>query len=270
MPRQKGLYRIKGKHNGLSYYSVKDGVGDVFRRINEQMSQRVKTEPEFVNTRKYAEEFGVCTTTANAIYESLHLYVPSRTLTRLKKIIFGAMRNQGDRNVGTRNFQDNGWQDVACNLMNANTRVNISDFANFIQSCVMTRATGTTRYNASVSVQYSAFSSLASYYQAAGFDHVSVSFYLLSITTPIYKQNLGKHDILHKSFDRIGAVRFELGKDIQPSGVTGGCHINDYGVEDGKYLRRLVLIVNPYKSNEPLVTNVSYTSALMLPVTITQ
>lgn len=270
MPRQKGLYRIKGKHQGLSYYSVKDGVGDVFRRINEQMSQRVKTEPEFANTRKYAEEFGVCTTTANAIYENLHSYVPSRTLTRLKKIIFGAIRNQSDRNVGVRDFSANGWQDAACNLINANTRVDISDFAGFVDHCIIAPATESTRYNAWANIQYHTFSTLASYYQAAGFDHVSVSFYLLSITTPIYKQNLGKHDILHKSFDRLGAVRFELGRDIQPSGFAGTCYINDYGAEDGKYLRRLVLIVNPYKSNEPLVTNVSYMSALMLPVTITQ
>lgn len=57
MAKQIGIHRIKGKVDGRSYYNSQVG-GDLSRNINQGMSQRVKTAPEFLNTRLNASEFG--------------------------------------------------------------------------------------------------------------------------------------------------------------------------------------------------------------------
>lgn len=57
MAKQTGLYGIRGKVNGYSYYK-QTGVNDtIFRRINEGMSDRVKRGAEYVNTRLNNIEF---------------------------------------------------------------------------------------------------------------------------------------------------------------------------------------------------------------------
>lgn len=57
MAKQTGLYGIRGKVNGYSYYK-QTGVADtIFRRINEGMSDRVKRGAEYANTRLNNIEF---------------------------------------------------------------------------------------------------------------------------------------------------------------------------------------------------------------------
>lgn len=58
MAKQTGLYNIRGKVNGYSYYK-QTGVNDtIIRRINEGMSARVKDDEGYANTRLNNQEFG--------------------------------------------------------------------------------------------------------------------------------------------------------------------------------------------------------------------
>lgn len=57
MAKQLGVHLVKGKMGGRSYYQSQVG-GYLSRDINQGMSQRVKTAPEFLNTRLNASEFG--------------------------------------------------------------------------------------------------------------------------------------------------------------------------------------------------------------------
>ena len=63
MPKQEGTFKIRGKLNGQSYFYTKNG-GYQLRNINPNMSERVKTEESFTNTRKCAAEFGACAKSA--------------------------------------------------------------------------------------------------------------------------------------------------------------------------------------------------------------
>lgn len=56
MPQQTSLFKIRGKVDNQSFYYSKNG-GHLIRRINPAMSERVKTEDTFENTRKNAAEF---------------------------------------------------------------------------------------------------------------------------------------------------------------------------------------------------------------------
>ena len=66
MAKQSGIHGIRGKINGVSYYSSKNG-GQLIRKINEGMSNRVKTAKEYANTRLNNAEFGAAGSLAGAI-----------------------------------------------------------------------------------------------------------------------------------------------------------------------------------------------------------
>lgn len=59
MAKQSGIHGLRGKVNGMSYYSSKNG-GKLVRKINEGLGARVKDAKEYANTRKNNSEFGAC------------------------------------------------------------------------------------------------------------------------------------------------------------------------------------------------------------------
>lgn len=66
MAKQKSIFKIKGVVDGQSFFYSKLG-GYQLRKINPNMSERVKTEPAFENTRLAASEFKGAASTASAI-----------------------------------------------------------------------------------------------------------------------------------------------------------------------------------------------------------
>lgn len=72
MAKQIGIHGLKGKVDGMSYYSSKNG-GRLTRSINEGMSSRVKTAKEYANTRKNNSEFGMCGDLAGSIIKPFSL-----------------------------------------------------------------------------------------------------------------------------------------------------------------------------------------------------
>lgn len=66
MAKQKSIFKIKGVVDGQSFFYSKLG-GYQMRKINPNMSERVKTEPAFANTRLAAQEFKGAASTASAI-----------------------------------------------------------------------------------------------------------------------------------------------------------------------------------------------------------
>lgn len=66
MAKQKSIFKIKGVVDGQSFFYSKLG-GYQLRKINPNMSDRVKTEPAFENTRLAAQEFKGAASTASAI-----------------------------------------------------------------------------------------------------------------------------------------------------------------------------------------------------------
>lgn len=70
MAKQHGLVKLTGKIDQSSYYYAKEG-GFQSRRINPNMSTKVREDPNFQNTRLYAREFGACASTAGAIIRGI-------------------------------------------------------------------------------------------------------------------------------------------------------------------------------------------------------
>lgn len=96
MPKQKGLYQLQGKAQGMCYYSQAGVKLPLMRTINQGMSERVKTSDEFENTRKNNAEFALANKMATSLYNFIYPnwrsmfrrftipYITSRLLEELK------------------------------------------------------------------------------------------------------------------------------------------------------------------------------------------
>lgn len=62
MPKQSGIHQFRGKYGTTCYYFRKGSQNGLQRGINQQMSERVKRDPNFANTRLYASEFDIADT----------------------------------------------------------------------------------------------------------------------------------------------------------------------------------------------------------------
>lgn len=71
MAKQHTLVNLTGKIGESSYYYTRNG-GFQIRRINPNMSERVKTEPGFQNTRLNANEFGAAGSTVIPLMSYIH------------------------------------------------------------------------------------------------------------------------------------------------------------------------------------------------------
>lgn len=67
MAKQRGIHQISGKINNLCYYEQKYVRGGLIRRINEAMSERLKSDPLFANTRHANVIFGGCSMMAGVL-----------------------------------------------------------------------------------------------------------------------------------------------------------------------------------------------------------
>lgn len=72
MAKQSGIHQLRGKVGEMSYYRTKGVAAGVVRRINQGMSQRVKTGDEYANTRLNNAEFKNANAIATAAFNSVN------------------------------------------------------------------------------------------------------------------------------------------------------------------------------------------------------
>lgn len=126
MPKQAGTYKVRGKMDGKSYYQPKNTDTHLFRSINQQMSERVKTEPNYAKTRAYAAEFGVCTELSKSIFNVFNRWYPNSMINKssapLSKLLIEDLRNDDIHVLGNRQLMGNTWQDGVVRLLNNNSK----------------------------------------------------------------------------------------------------------------------------------------------------
>lgn len=111
----------RGKRDGLKYYSMKGVEQTIEAKINEGMSNRVKTAPEYANTRLNNAEFGAAGSAAGAMLR--HLPLESRTVlaafpaAKLGKE-FKRIISMATADWGKRGFSATGWQGLVVDAMN--------------------------------------------------------------------------------------------------------------------------------------------------------
>ena len=87
MAKQVGLFNLRGKIENKSFYKTAGVPETVIRQIPEGLSSRVKTSPEYANTRLNNDEFK----NANAIAAFLMNSVPNRRASMMRRFAIAEM-----------------------------------------------------------------------------------------------------------------------------------------------------------------------------------
>lgn len=274
MAKQKGTYRIKGKHGGLSYYSIKHGVGDVFRTINPQLSERVKTAPEYANTRAYAEEFGVATGASQNIFTTLRecgANITNQTkANKLCSALLSFVHKDGFHPLGQRTLNNLDWQKYTRSYLNTLSK-------NPIDGVYLPNINIGWRKRSAEGIPYIDYMMSASQavsdrsiLDAKGISQVRVAAYACRVGAKTYVPSIGQYipsgydwaEIYNK---RIPSTEWELGI-FQEKTQTGDRIL----VDDPNNVTFYLIVVTPYKSSFGGITPIKSLSAFkVLPIPTT-
>lgn len=113
MAKQSGLHQLRGKVGEHSYYRQTGVVPGLVRSINQGMSSRVKTAPEFANTRLNNAEFGqagrIASVLGQFITPKYRPMILPFSQSKMAKIILEAIKaktgNWGERNLSATDVQ---------------------------------------------------------------------------------------------------------------------------------------------------------------------
>ena len=130
MAKQSGIHQIRGKVGEMSYYSQTGVSGGLLRKINQGLSDRVKTGEEYANTRLNNTEFGAACNVAGLLGQMVQpkfrpMVLPFSQSKMAKEILRVARlhtQNWGQRVVTS--------DDTAklCDILSSTSKRNISEF----------------------------------------------------------------------------------------------------------------------------------------------
>lgn len=151
MPTQSGIHQFRGKYGTTCYYFTKGKQNGLQRGINQQMSERVKRDPEFANTRLYAREFGYCGRLAALSFVptefGLTINLRNNSQGRLTKIYRNLLNEYGYGEFGHRSFNGLKWQPLFVAQINEMCRVDTDHLYPITHTITLAPTRVTNRYD---------------------------------------------------------------------------------------------------------------------------
>lgn len=146
MAKGQSTFRQLGKIDGRKYYQVKGVNGIVSQSINQGMSNRVKNDAAYANTRLNNAEFGAAGSTAGAITRALsqkwrYLLVPFAT-GKLAKDVRSIMMLDATGKWGQRGLTGTSWQETLAEKVSAYSKNSVADYTGLFLDCVFNSSTG--------------------------------------------------------------------------------------------------------------------------------
>lgn len=146
MAKGQSTFRQLGKIDGRKYYQVKGVDGIVSQSINQGMSNRVKNDAAYANTRLNNAEFGGAGSTAGAITRALsqkwrYLLVPFAT-GKLAKDVRSIMMLDATGKWGQRGLTGTTWQAALAEKVSAYSKNSVADYSGVEIACTFNSSTG--------------------------------------------------------------------------------------------------------------------------------
>lgn len=146
MAKGQSTFRQLGKIDGRKYYQIKGVDGIVSQSINQGMSNRVKNDAAYANTRLNNAEFGGAGSTAGAITRALsqkwrYLLVPFAT-GKLAKDVRSIMMQDATGKWGQRGLIGTAWQSVLAEKVSTYSKNAVSDYSGLKLDCVFNSVSG--------------------------------------------------------------------------------------------------------------------------------
>lgn len=115
MAKQRGIIRFSGKIEGRSYYNSRLG-GALSRSIDPNLSERVKTAPEYALLRATAKEFGQCGKLAGVFKRNMgdnwrYIY-PAMAVGKMTRYFVSLIQQDGAHAVGGRVIENSRYLEV--------------------------------------------------------------------------------------------------------------------------------------------------------------
>lgn len=136
MAKGQSTFRQLGKIDGRKYYQMKGVDGIVSQSINQGMSNRVKNDAAYANTRLNNAEFGGAGSTAGAITRALsqkwrYLLVPFAT-GKLAKDVRNVMLLDATGKWGQRGLAGTTWQKALAEKVSEYSKNSVDDYEGLI------------------------------------------------------------------------------------------------------------------------------------------
>lgn len=137
MAKQSGLHQIRGKVGEHSYYSQSGVSSGLIRKINQGLSQRVKTDEAFANTRLNNAEFGQACRVASCLIQ--HITPKYRTMlltfaqAKAAKKVVERIKDDNTHNWGERTYYDQTGE-ITAQILNSLAKNNFSNLPISIQA----------------------------------------------------------------------------------------------------------------------------------------
>lgn len=216
MAKSSELLALRGKVAGKSFYAMKGVEGTLVRSINEGMSNRVKNDAAYANTRLNAAEFGSAGSMAGAVIRTV-----SKRWRTILQAFATAMLTKAVRNLiiqdttnpwGQRLLSVLGWQDA---VRDAVSRLVKNSYAeNFANDVTATASAVGQVIQANIVTTEEDSEALIS----LGADGVRYEFYRQRVVAPKFVN--GKYTAPVAEVSLIGYLNTVIGTPMT-SGVTG-------------------------------------------------
>ena len=211
MAKGQSTFRQLGKIDGRKYYQVKGVDGIVSQSINQGMSNRVKNDAAYANTRLNNAEFGGAGSTAGAITRALsqkwrYLLVPFAT-GKIAKDIRAIMMQDSTGKWGQRGLTGTTWQAALAENISAYSKNSVADFNDLSFSV---------SFDPSLGLKAEATAGTAFHntkLEALGCTGVHVIPFCGVINASFYDTKSGKYSVSNSDFVNSSMVDFVFGTD---------------------------------------------------------
>lgn len=258
MAKQSGIHQLRGKIDGNVYYSQKGVAGGLVRKINEGMSERVKNDAAFANTRLNAAEFGAAGNFSGAAMRVLS----QRWRTILVPFAVGKFAK--DVLASIKSDSSSEWGQRATKFGNAGYAIKQQFNAYAKNNYAESFATGiayTSSESAGVSVTGSTTAETSQNLKSRGAEGVVYEFYTYRASFNGFSSASQKYLPSDGECMLIGRVDAEIGEVTSLNTTKQGLEVAD---ADDVTLQGLLVVALPYKT----VGNVKYTLQEMCSFTL--
>lgn len=240
MAKSSELLALRGKIAGKSFYSMKGVEGTLVRSINEGLSNRVKNDAAFANTRLNAAEFGSAGNFAGALVRTVskrwRYILKAFTTAAMTKALREMIQLDSTSNWGQRTVMITGWKDLIRQSLQMMVKNSYDEsFANDIAASYVLGSglTATVTVLASDSVEL----------QSKGADGVRYELYLQRSTPPEFDSNSGKYDKAIADDLFLGSSDAPIGTATTVSGINA-----NYFPETEKQFDNVLVVALPYRT----------------------
>lgn len=240
MAKSSELLALRGKVAGKSFYAMKGVEGTLVRSINEGMSNRVKNDAAYANTRLNAAEFGSAGSMAGAVIRTV-----SKRWRTILQAFATAMLTKAVRNLiiqdttnpwGERVLSVTGWQGIVQQAVSRLVKNSYEEnFANGITAPVQTEGQPITVNVVTTAQDSEGLVSL-------GASGVRYEFYLQRVTKPQFAN--GKYTTPAASVEYIGAADTVIGTAITET-VTSSVSAES---SDSTALESIIIVALPTRT----------------------